>query len=50
MLNSAKTKVFLCDSEKFNTVSTYKLCNLNDIDCAIFDYEYPALITNCEIL
>lgn len=46
MLNCAKTRVFLCDSEKFNRQSTYKLCNLNDIDCAVFNTKYPELKTN----
>lgn len=50
MLNSAKTKVFLCDGEKFNTQSTYKLCNLNEIDCAVFDIPYLDLNTQCKIL
>lgn len=46
MLKCAKNKVFLCDSEKFNKKSTYKLCNLNDISCAVFNTEYPELKTN----
>lgn len=50
MLNSAKTKVFLCDGEKFNTESTYKLCNLNEIDYAVFDIPYTDLSTHCTIL
>jgi len=50
MLNSAKTKVFLCDSEKFNTQSTYKLCNLNEIDRAVFDIPYLDLNTQCKML
>lgn len=50
MLNSAKTKVFLCDSEKFNSGSTYKLCNLDDIDYAVFDIPYLELSTNCKTL
>jgi len=50
MLNSAKTSVFLCDSEKFDSRNTYGLCNLNDIDYAVFDVPYPELSTNCEML
>ena len=50
MLKSAKTRVFLCDSEKFNARNTHKLCNLNDIDYAVFDAPYPELSTEREIL
>jgi len=50
MLNSAKTKVFLCDGDKFNTQSTYRLCNLNEIDYAVLDIPYPDLSTHCQIL
>jgi len=50
MLNCAKTKVFMCDSEKFNTRSTYKLCSLDAIDYAVFDAPYPELSTECKIL
>ena len=50
MLNSAKTRVFLCDSEKFNTGSTYRLCNLDTLDYAVFDTPYPELSTECKIL
>ncbi len=32
MLKNAAKRVFLCDSEKFNTRSGYKLCSLSDID------------------
>ena len=37
MLRCAKTKVFLCDSSKFDKSSTYKLCTLKDVDEAVFD-------------
>lgn len=37
MLRCAKTKVFLCDSSKFDKTSTYKLCTLKDVDEAVFD-------------
>ena len=50
MLRSAKTRVFLCDGEKFNTQSTYRLCNLNEIDCAVFDSPYSDLETRCKLL
>lgn len=50
MLKAAKTTVFLCDSQKFNTTATYKLCNLNDIDYAVFDAPYPDLSADCQIL
>ena len=50
MLDSAKTKVFLCDGEKFNTQSTYKLCNLREIDYAVFDIPCPDLDTQCKLL
>ncbi len=50
MLRSAKTKVFLCDSEKFNAQSTYQLCNLSQIDYAVFDSPYSELETHCKLL
>lgn len=50
MLASAKTRVFLCDGEKFNTQSTYKLCNLREIDYAVFDIPCPDLDTQCKLL
>ena len=50
MLNSAKTKVFLCDSEKFNTRNTYNLCNLDIVDYAVFDIPYPELSADCKML
>ena len=50
MLSSAKTSVFLCDSEKFHSRSTYMLCNLNDIDYAVFNAPYPELSTDCRML
>lgn len=50
MLNSAKMRVFLCDGDKFNAQSTYRLCNLNEIDYAVFDVSYPDLSTHCNIL
>lgn len=50
MLTSAKTSVFLCDSEKFNSRNTYTLCNLDLVDYAVFDIPYPELRTECKIL
>ena len=50
MLHSAKTSVFLCDSDKFNMQSTYRLCSLNEIDYAVFDSPYPDLETHCRLL
>lgn len=50
MLNSAKTRVFLCDSEKFRSRNTYSLCNLNAADYAVFDVPFPELSTDCKIL
>ena len=50
MLGSSKTKVFLCDSEKFDTSTTYKLCTLEDIDYAVFDQEYAELSADCKLL
>lgn len=47
MMRTAKTKVFLCDHEKFNTTSLYKFGTLNDIDYAVFDDKFEELdITN----
>lgn len=50
MLRCAKKKAFLCDSEKFHSRNTYTLCNLNEIDYAVFDVHYPELSTDCKIL
>lgn len=37
MMESAGKRVFLCDSEKFNTKSLYRLTSIDDIDVAVFD-------------
>ncbi len=37
MFQSAKEKIFLCDSSKFNTVYPYVLCNIKDITKTVFD-------------
>ena len=50
MLDSAKIRVFLCDGEKFHSQSTYKLCNLREIDYAVFDIPCPDLDTQCKLL
>ena len=50
MLQAAKTTAFLCDGEKFGNQSTYQLCNLSQIDYAVFDVPYPDLSTNCKML
>lgn len=50
MLRCADKKVFLCNSEKFNRQNTYRLCNLNQIDCAVFDEPYPQLETRCALM
>lgn len=50
MLHSAKTRVFLCDSEKFDAGNTYRLCNLSEVDYAVFDTPYPELSASCKLL
>lgn len=50
MLKASKTTVFLCDCEKFNATSTYKLCNVNDVDYAVFDAPYNELNIECNTL
>ncbi|MBE6651235.1 MAG: DeoR/GlpR transcriptional regulator [Ruminococcaceae bacterium] len=50
MLKSANKSVFLCDSKKFDTSSVYRLCNINDVDVAVFDSEYKNLNTICNLL
>ena len=50
MLRAAQKKVFLCDSTKFDTSSIYKLANLRDVDCAVFDAPFAALESDCRIL
>lgn len=46
----AKTRVFLCDSDKFGKLGVYSLCNINDIDIAVFDKEYSGLECNIKTL
>jgi len=50
MLAKAKKRVFLCDGDKFDKSGTYSLCNINDIDIAVFDKEYCELECNIKIL
>ncbi len=50
MLGKAKTRVFLCDSDKFDKSSIYTLCNINDIDIAVFDKEYSGLECDIKII
>ena len=39
MLKNSAKKIFLCDSEKFGTRSTYKQCSLSEIDYLISENE-----------
>lgn len=50
MIQSARIKVFLCDSEKFNTSALYKLTSLDNIDFAIFDSDFVGLNTSCTVM
>ncbi len=50
MLKHAKTTVFLCDSEKFDTESLFTLASLDDVDFAVFDKPYPSLKTKATVL
>lgn len=50
MLQSAKTRVFLCDSEKFAKTAFYRLCSVDEIDFAIFDRNFDGLDAKCTIL
>ncbi len=50
MIKAAKKSVFLCDHEKFNRTSLYKLCNIDDIDFAVFNETFEGLNTKCKIL
>ncbi len=50
MIKSAKKAVFLCDNEKFNRKSLYTLCNIDDIDIAVFDKAFDGLNAKCKIL
>lgn len=50
MLKASKKSVFLCDNEKFNKTSVYKLCSMDDIDIAVFNETFEGLNTKCKIL
>lgn len=50
MLSHARKKVFLCDSEKFDTQSLYALTTLEQIDFAVFDKPFEGLETKASIL
>ena len=54
MLKNASKKVFLCDSEKFDTRSAYKQCTLFDIDYLVSESDFApnlaASIPNLTIL
>ena len=50
MIESSNKSVFLCDNEKFNRTSLYKLCNIDDIDIAVFNESFESLNTKCKIL
>ena len=50
MLTRARTTVFLCDSEKFNTDSLYTLAPLDRIDFAVFDKPFEGLSTTATVL
>lgn len=47
MIESAQEKVFLCDNDKINRRSLYKLASLDEIDTAVFNREWPELKTKC---
>ena len=49
-LENAKMSVFLCDSEKFDSSSLYKLTSLDRVDVAVFDKPWHELKTKCKIL
>ena len=50
MLQNARQKVFLCDSEKFNRRALYTLTSLDEVDMAIFDAPFQGLKTKCKLL
>ena len=50
MLERTKKTVFLCDSTKFNTSSLYTLTSLDNVDFAVFDKNFDALVTKTKIL
>ena len=50
MLKRANSTVFLCDSEKFEKSSLYKLASLDDIDFVVLGAHYDGLTTKATIL
>ena len=50
MIKAATVSVFLCADEKFNKTSLYRLCNIDDIDVAVFNKDFEGLKTKCKIL
>lgn len=50
MLDSAKTRVFLCDGDKFGMRTMHRLTNLDQVEVAVFDRPYEPLRTSCRIL
>ena len=50
MLQSAKKAFFLCDHEKFDSSSLYRLCHVDDVDGIVFDQPVEALRTKHKIL
>ncbi|MBE6597539.1 MAG: DeoR/GlpR transcriptional regulator [Ruminococcaceae bacterium] len=50
MIANAKTRVFLCDSEKFNKRSLHRLTSLTELDAAVFDTPFAAVEGMCKIL
>lgn len=47
MLKNAAKKVFLCDSEKFSTHSSYIQCTLSDVDYLVSENEKAQKFSNC---
>lgn len=46
MLENARLKVFLCDSEKFGTQSPYTQCRLCDVDYLVSEGDVPSQFTD----
>lgn len=43
MLENASKKVFLCDSSKFNSTSTFHLCSLSNVDYVVSNTPLPTM-------
>lgn len=50
MLKSAKVRVFLCDSSKFDLSSTYSLTSADEIEFIVSDKKYENIITKAKWL